>query len=289
MPSVEEIFAARDNASASDPAVTEEPKRDLQTDEQEQEPKFDGKEEPELKFPAPGQRDSSSDESEGTVPRGALEAEREKRRKYTDEVADTRRILAEVQRQNAELVQALARQPQPPQQPQKPPEFDWDNPLGHVQHVVQQALAEERQRTWAAMQAQRERTEQAAAVQRHGQETMKAAWDSLVSARETDPMWEHDYRRIMTAPDQYEALAQWHKRRAFEQRVGPDFDAFVERIKAERDEELRSGGAISAPRRDAPSRPVAMPTDLSSARSVGSRSGPVWEGPRSIQDILNNR
>ena len=45
--------------------------------------------------------------------------------------------------------------------------------------------------------------------------------------------------------------------------------------------ELQQGDGQQAQQRQA-----AMPSNFASARNVGSRAGPAWSGPASIQDIF---
>jgi hypothetical protein len=94
----------------------------------------------------------------------------------------------------------------------------------------------------------------------------------------------------MRSPDQYEAMVQWHKQRSALQEVGSDLDAYKAKIRAEYLEELRHGKpTLDEPRETARSPGSVMPSNLSAARSVGSRNGPAWGGPTSIKDIFANR
>jgi hypothetical protein len=278
MPSAEEILNARDSGAVSDAVEEKEEHPRIATDESEEKP-FEPRE-------ALPERETADepDEDGKQVPLKALHAEREKSRRYTDEVVDLRRQIAE-------LSQAVLRQQQPQPQPQeqpKPPEFDWDNPLATVDQRLEARLERERQMYAAELQKIREANQSQFAAARHGEETVKAAYAALAEARATDPNWGMTYTGIMRAPDQYEALVQWHKRTSALNEVGSDLDAYKAKIKAEYLEELRNGKTISDEREE-PRRPVAMPSNLSNARSVGSRSGPGWEGPPSIKEILASR
>jgi hypothetical protein len=297
MPSVEEIFAARDGASAPEPTAAEEQKPDLQfdySDDEGSEEKL-AEREANLKFPAPGQREESEEEKK-QVPIAALH---EARRKYTYEVADVRKQNGELIRQLTELTQLVQRNQQPQQEQPKPPEFDWDNPVASAEQVARRVMAEERSRIDAYLaqerqraQADREARETVDAISRHGEEVVTAAFKAFAAERGQDPAWESNYQRIMNSPNQYEALVRWHKAQQARTIVGDDVEAFIQRIKAERDEELRTGVAAPVQRSEArlpPERRPAMPTDMSRVRNVGSRNGAAWEGPPSLKDILANR
>jgi hypothetical protein len=86
-------------------------------------------------------------------------------------------------------------------------------------------------------------------------------------------------------------MVQWHKQRSVLQEIGPDPEAYKQKIRAEYLEELRTGRVMDEPRAETPrERPATvMPSNLSGARSVGSRTGPTWSGPSSIRDILASR
>jgi hypothetical protein len=292
MPSAEDILRARDSEDVSAP---EEPSR-IPTDYPEQKPSQDRDEgdEPaprrEIGDPRP-EPESDDEDGDRLVPQKALHAERLKSKRYTEEVVDLRRQIAEL----TQAVLAPKPQPQPPPEPQKPPEFDWDNPIGTIDQRmterVEARIAQERQAIAAEFQRQREAVQSQFAITRHGEEVVKSAYAALAEARETDPRWGDDYRRIMTSPDQYEAMVQWHKQRTVLAEIGNDPDAYKERIRAEYLQELRHGKTTldEEPRTTARSPGTVMPSNLSNARSVGSRNGPAWQGPTSIKDIFANR
>jgi hypothetical protein len=296
MPSAEDILKARDSAANSSqegaPAQEEKPVVDYPEEKHPSErdeslPRREpGEPSPKRQEP-PGDDPDDGDDDRGPVPYQALKAERQKAKRYTEEVTDLRRQLAELT--SAVLKQ---REAPPPQQPQAPPEFDWDNPLGTVDQRLEARITQERAAIQSEFQRQREAMQSQFAITRHGEDTVKAAYEALSAARETDPQWGADYQRIMRSPDQYEAMVQWHKQKTALQEVGSDLEAYKARIKAEYLEELRTGRVTDeigaeAPRQAKPA--TAMPSNLSSARNVGSRNGAAWSGPASIKDILGNR
>jgi hypothetical protein len=285
MPSAEEILKARDEGV---PATEETPR--IPVDYPEEKPPSERDESSprrEPGEPTPQREPSDEDDDDrGPVPYQALKAERQKAKRYTEEVTDLRRQLAD-------LTQAVLQQrqaPPPQQQPQAPPEFDWDNPLGTVDQRLESRMAQERAAIASEFQRQREAMQSQFAMTRHGEDVVKAAYQALSAARETDPQWASEYQRIMRSPDQYEAMVQWHKQKTVLQEVGSDPDAYKAKIRAEYLEELRTGRVTDEPREEPRARPAAvMPSNLSGARSVSSRNGAAWSGPSSIKDILSNR
>jgi hypothetical protein len=304
MPSAEEILAARDSGAIPEDKgneVTEEKK----VVEAGAEP-----EEVDDEIIVKNRKTVRDEDEEATVPRGALEAEREKRRKYTDEVEGMRKALEDVRRQNADLAQAVLRSQQPPPpapEPEKPPDFDWDNPVTTVEQRIEAALQKERVRAadenrqrQIAWQAQREEREKKAAVEKHGQSAYDEAFGALRDLRvNNDPLFGVAFNKIMQAQDQAEALIQWGKERKAQAEVNGDFvgwkQRYREQVRNEYLDELRNGTAREGHNLDLdedeelPRRRPRMPSDLSSAPSVGSRSGPTWDGPASIKDILGKR
>ena len=291
MPSAEEILKARDEgASVDEKPVVDFPEETAALEPVEPAPAGRG---PSPERPGGDARpqvedDDDGDEGErGPVPYQALKAERQKAKRYTEEVADLRRQLSDLT--NAVLQQR--QQPQQPQQPEQPPEFDWDNPHATIDQRVEARVQRERAAIAAEFQKQREATQSQFAMTRHGEDVVKAAYKALAEARESDPNWPQDYQKIMRSGDQYEAMVQWHKQRKVLQEIGPDPEAYKAKIRAEYLEELRTGRVMDEPRAETPRERsgTVMPSNLSGARSVGSRTGPTWSGPSSIKDIFASR
>lgn len=293
MPSAEEILKARDN-----PVAESQPQIPVDYPEEKPAPERDEslprrepgepKPQPQSQSQPPSDDDDGDDGDRGPVPYQALKAERQKSKRYTEEVVDLRRQIADL----TSAVLHQRQQPQPPPQPEAPPEFDWDNPHQTIDQRISQSLAQERAAIQAEFQRQREAVQSQFALTRHGEETVRAAYEALKTARETDPNWGADYTRIMRSPDQYEAMVQWHKQKTALQEVGPDLEAYKAKIRAEYLEELRTGRTTEDIRAEASAREkpaTVMPSNLSGARSVSSRNGAVWSGPSSIKDILGNR
>lgn len=207
-----------------------------------------------------------------TVPVAALHAERQKVKRYTEEVADFRKSNEALQRQVGELLQRI---PAPQQQQQPKPDF-FENPDAAVLSTVAPYL---------------ERFEQ---VQMHnaqliagsvyGADKVKEAEDAFVQAVQSRALDPSDYQKVVNAPNRYAAAVEWHKRELARAEIGDDPAAFRAKVEAEILAKHgitggNNGGAPAAP-------PPVMPSNIAGARNVGSRAGPAWAGPKNLQDIF---
>lgn len=203
------------------------------------------------------------------VPHEALHAEKQKVKRYTEEVADFRKSNEALQRQVAELLQRL---PVQQQQANQEESVDWFqdpevafrqrgaqmlNPVVSELHQVRSQLMQ--------MQAERVFGDKFADFMGYVREASSrgdpevAALDALMS----------------NSPNPYAVAKEWFERKTF------DPNAERERIKAEILSELKSQSETQS-QQPAP----VMPSNLAGARNVGNRSGPAWSGPPSISDIF---
>jgi len=220
------------------------------------------------------------------VPLAALKEERAKAKRYTEEVADLRKTIAEQGQRFDQLFSALQRQQQPPapQQPQKPADF-WEAPETAVQSYVAQAITPLQQ----MMAQQREQSSQMFAESQHGKATVDEALADmkgrLLSGDQTARL---EYQRIMASPHPYGALVDWHKQQRIVGEIGTDIGAYREKLKAEILAELQAEGQSQKPAGNTPGAPqTTMPSNFATARNVGSRSGPAWAGPTPLADIFD--
>lgn len=211
------------------------------------------------------------------VPHAALHAEKQKVKRYTEEVAATR---AEVAKANAEatetrrLLTAFMEQQRQTQPPQQAP--DWfEKPDAATMHVVGPHL---------------ERVEQALlanakmiAGTKYGDDKVDEAEKAFIKAINDRTLDQADYHKVVNSPNRYAAAAQWHARRQALEEIGDDPAAYKERLESEIREKLKAeqpvhhnGGNGSA----------IMPSNLAGARNVGTRAGPAWAGPTPINDIF---
>ncbi len=144
-------------------------------------------------------------ETATTVPLSALHAQREENK-------ELKRLLQQALTRPAAVPQAQ------PQTEAKGKEF-WEDPDGYiaermnpVQGAVQQAVL---------------RTSKMLAMQQHGGDVVKGAFDAIASALETDPSAQFEYQRIMASEHPYDALVTWHKGAQARARVGNDPDAWL--------------------------------------------------------------
>lgn len=230
------------------------------------------------------QTESNETDSEGNrVPVAALQAERQKVKRYTEQVASFEQTLKERdaawERRLAQLTEAL----QPKQEPQAPP--DWfENPTEAMRHQLTHQLSPAFEHVNAQLQAIAKDN----AVQRFTEEKVSAAEQAFltaVQARELDPS---DYEKVVSSPNRFAAAVQWHERQQINKEIGNDPAAYKARLEAEIREkvlaELNGGQQQPAQQRPA----AVMPTNFAAARNVGTRSaGPAWAGPEPLNDIFN--
>lgn len=213
------------------------------------------------------------------VPHEALHAEKQKVKRYTEEVSDFRRSNEALQRQVAELLQRV---PIPKQE--QAPKPDWfENPEVATQHAVNSTVSPQFEQI----------NQQLLAIARDNAETRftpetvdtaEKAFISAMNGRTLDPA---DYQKVVSSPNRYAAAVQWHKRQLAQAEIGDDPAAFRAKLEAE----ILAKHGLTAEGAAAEVQPVqqkqVMPSNLAGARNVGSRSGPAWSGPPSLTDIFD--
>ena len=207
-----------------------------------------------------------------TVPVAALHAERQKVKRYTEQIASFEQKLNESNAQWERRINQLLERI--PQQQQQRPDFFAD-PDAAVQQAISPVLQH--------INNMREENSRNIAEIRHGEETVTAAFQAMEQGMQSDPAVRGEYQRIMNSRDPWGELVRWHKRNSALQEIGDDPAAYKERIKAEIQAELQQGNS----QQPAQQRPGVMPSNLAGARNVGSRSGPAWGGPPSIGSIFD--
>lgn len=222
-------------------------------------------------------QDDASDEQK-MVPVAALQAERQKSRKYTEHLAQVERELAEQRQQFQQMQQWLIAQQQAQQPKPQAPDF-WEAPENAIDYRVRQEVEPIR----GLLAKQREEFSMLQAVDKYGQETVDAAFSDIRQKMATDPAGTAaDYQRIMASPHPYGALVDWHKKQQALAEIGSDPAAYKEKLKAELLAELQQQQPA------APSPAVgSLPSNFATARNVGTRSGPAWSGPAQINDIFD--
>lgn len=212
------------------------------------------------------------------VPQQALHAEKQKVKRYTEQVADFDKRLAETNSQWERRFEKLLETVKPPAKEEKPasPDF-WEDQDGYIAAKLSPVQQE--------IQAQKEQVSLLLAEEKHGTEAVQAAYAAFAALRQSDPQGsEADYQSIMRSRHPFNAIVDWHKKRQVADEIGNDPAAYREKLKAELLAEMQAKPADAAPA--TPSTPV-MPSNLAGQRNVGARSGPAWSGPTPLNDIFD--
>lgn len=231
-----------------------------------------------------GQQEQPEAQGEGeagqrTVPHEALHAEKQKVKRYTEEVSDLRKSNEALQRQMTEVLQRI---PVPKQEPAAKP--DWfENPELATQTAVQSTVSPQ----FAQINQQLLAIARDNAETRFTPEVVNTAEQEFIKALQSKTLDPADYQKVVSSPNRYAAAVQWHKRQLAQAEIGDDPAAFKARLEAEilaKHGLTAEGAAAEVP---AQQKPAVMPSDFAGARNVGSRSGPAWSGPPSLQDIFD--
>lgn len=214
------------------------------------------------------------------VPHEALHAEKQKVKRYTEEVADFRRQLSETnaawERRMAQLVEAVKPKQEQPQAPDQFEDFQ-----GAARHAVSPDL----ERVNSTLMA----NAQLIAGIKYGDDKVTEAEQAFLEAARLNRLDQADFQKVVSSPNRYAAAVQWHQRQQAQAEIGDDPAAYKAKLEAELREkllaELQSEGAQQTQQR-----PAVMPSNLASARNVGNRgTGPAWSGPSTIDDIFNRQ
>lgn len=219
---------------------------------------------------------------QGFVPQQALHAEKQKVKRYTEQVGEFEKTLGTVREQNAALTrqvtELLQRIPQQKTEQQQPPDQFEDFP-GATRHVVQPEFQRIEQQLLAIAKD--------TAITRFTEEKVNEAEQAFISAMQSQKLDPADFQKVVHSPNRYAAAVQWHQRHLAQAEIGDDPAAFKAKVEAELREkikaELQQGDGQQTLERTAP----VMPSNFSGVRNAGSRSGPAWSGPPSLNDIFS--
>lgn len=228
----------------------------------------------------------------------ARDAEREKVKRYKDQVASFEHRQAEQGRMIAGMaaqIQQLSQFIQQSQRPAAPPPPDFYEDQGaalsyHINNVLEQAL----QPALAPVVKRLERSEQKMAEWqargKYGDDVVEQAYLALEQYHASgDPTFDGVYERMMSMPNPYAAMVEWHKQQQ-ERAELSDPVALRDKIRTEILAELQQQPDASRGQAAPPQIPNMMPSGgFASGRNVGSRSGPTWGGPASLNDIFDFR
>ena len=209
------------------------------------------------------------------VPHAALHAEKQKIKRYTEQIASFEQKLNETnqawERRLNKMLEAINKPQQ--QAPAPPPDF-FENPQAATMHAVSPHL--ERMENVLMANAK------LVATIKYDDKQVDEAERAFIRAYEAQTLDPADYQKVVNSPNRYAAAVQWHKRQQVAAEIGDDPVAFREKVKAELLAELQKNG--DQPAQDPPA-PV-MPSNLATARNVGARAGPAWSGPKPLGDIF---
>jgi hypothetical protein len=220
----------------------------------------------------PDETETTSPDGQKMVPQAALHAQKEKVKRYTEEVVDFRKTVEESNARIERLIAQFAQQQQP--KPEPTPAPDWfENPNAAAMHAFTPHL-EQMQQTLLA-------NAKLIAGTKYTDEKVDAAEKAFMQAVESRSLDPADYHKVVNSPNRYAAAVQWFARQQAQQEIGDDPAAFKEKLRAQILEELKA---------EQPAAPTGngavMPSNLANARNVGVRSGPAWGGPTPLNDIF---
>lgn len=212
------------------------------------------------------------------VPHEALHAEKQKVKRYTEEVADFRRSNEALQRQVTELLQRV---PVPQKEAPKAPDF-FENPEAATAHHVQSQVSPQFDQINQTLLAIAKDN----AITRFTEEAVNEAESAFITAMKSGKLDQSDYQKVVSSPNRYAAAVQWHKRQLAQAEIGDDPAKYREKLEAEIREKVLA--ELNGTQQQAQQQPApVMPSNLAGARNVGARSGPAWSGPAPLQDIFN--
>lgn len=265
-----------ESASAPEPARETAPSPQPET-QSEQQPNAESD---------PSSHDDPQPDERGTVPIAALQAERQKAKRYTEQVAEFQQQIREQREQFEQRFAQLQSALQPRQaQPEQPPAPEiWDDPNAFVQQNVAQALEPHLKQFTQALDA----NSRLLAIQTHTPETVEAAVKAFNEGAASRSVSPEEYHAIRNAPNRYVAAVEWHKRTQALREIGNDPDGYRAKLEAEILAKHGLSPEAQPPAGTAAPAPV-MPSNFAAARNVGNRSGPAWSGPATLDDIFATR
>lgn len=252
-----------------------------QTTEQEQVTQVETEAEGQTEQPEQQAESQSTEGDKGQtmVPHAALHAEKQKVKRYTEEVADFRKQLSETnaawERRMAQLVEAV----KPKQEAPQPPDF-FDNPQAATRHEVGQTVNPVLEQFGQTLHAIAKDN----AITRFSEEAVNEAEQAFMRAAQDGSLDPADFHRVRNSPNRYAEAVKWHKSQQAKAEIGDDPAAYKARLEAEIREKVLA--EINGGQQQAKPAQTVTPSNLAGARNVGARSGPTWSGPQPIADIF---
>lgn len=245
------------------PAVAEQAQAEQVTEQNEEAPEDTGQQE--------------GEQGQKMVPQQALHAEKQKVKRYTEQVASFEKKLAD-QAEAMRRLETMLSEKAKPQEPEKPAPQFWDDPDQFVQHSitpVQQALQKELAETRYVLSRN-------VAIASFGEDVVTAADEALKEAVRSGQIDGNAVRQqLEQSRDPVGDVVRWHKNSPAMKE-----QELREKLRAELLEEMQGGGQQAQAQQ--PGKPAVgqMPSNLAGARNVASRAGPAWSGPPPLNDIF---
>lgn len=227
------------------------------------------------------QQEQQTEAAEGEQPQGqkmvpheALHAEKQKVKRYTEQVASFEQTLKERdaawERRFGEMLDKLGPKPEPQQAP------DWfENPDAALEARLGKSISPLAHQV-STLQTQLLRM---SAAQTYGADKVQAFEAYVAEAMNRgDPEMATLSAQMRASGDPMKTGLDWFEKRTF------DPEKERERLKAEILAELQKGNEQEQTQQRAA--PI-FPSNLAGARNVGARSGPAWSGPTPLNDIFN--
>lgn len=258
------------------PAVVEQAQAEQATEQNEEAPDDTGQQE--------------GEQGQKMVPQQALHAEKQKVKRYTEEVADLRGIISkqasDFQRDIAELKAMLTAKPAAPEaKAEKKGFWDFDDPDQYVQATIQSNMAPFSEQTAAIREElaeHRYNVSYSLALGTYGADAINAADKAVKDAVASGVLNGETVRQeLQNSRDPVGDIVRWHKNSPAMKE-----QELREKLRAELLEEMQGGGQQAQAQQ--PGKPAVgqMPSNLAGARNVASRAGPAWSGPPPLTDIF---
>lgn len=269
MESLDNILSGRGEAVSEQPATTEEnvtqaaPEAEGQTEQQTD---------------AEGHEDQQ--QGQKTVPHEALHAEKQKVKRYTEEVSSLRQEIADRdaawERRIAQLLEAQRPKPET----QVPDQFE--DFQGATRHAIMPEIDSIRSDYGNAIRGMALRLAEKDAGGKEKLQEIFVAIDRAATNGSIDPA---TYQAICRSPEAPIMALNYYESEL--SKIDPDaYEARVlERALAKRGLTVDQLSQQNGQQQQTRSAPV-LPTDLAGARNVGARSGPAWSGPTPLADIF---
>lgn len=220
----------------------------------------------------------------GMVPVAALQAERQKAKRYTEQVAE---FQTKLEQQNAQWEQRFNQifsqlQPKPAQpEPEQAPDI-WTDPDAYLQRGVQQAVSPVMGQLKAMQRGMAEM------MFRDKPGLVGEAEKAFNDAANAGRLSKEFIQQVNSSENPWAAAVEWHQHTQTMAEIGSDPAAYKQKLRDELKAELMAEfqqGQQPGAQRAAP----VMPGNFATGRNVGARSGPAWSGPSPLDDILGQR